>query len=120
MLVALLVVAACADWHGQVAGHYLGQVESQGPKAVDTWIEEAPGGTLAGSYVLHEARRDVQGTLDYLGDDGCDSALFRWTDLYGTGIARLRFHPEQRCFEGEWDWTGSIPDFTGARARRRP
>jgi hypothetical protein len=99
---ALLLAAACADWHGQVAGHYLGQVESQGPKPVDTWIETAPGGALGGSYTLHEERRDVTGTLDYLGDDGCDTALFRWTDLYGTGIARLRFHPERRCFEGAW------------------
>ena len=103
MLAALLLAAAaCTDWHGQVVGHYLGQVESQGPKAVDSWIEAAPGGALTGSYVLHEPKRDVHGTLDYLGDDGCDAALFRWTDLYGTGIARLQFHLEQRCFEGEW------------------
>jgi len=102
MLAAVLLVAACADWHGAVAGHYLGTVESAGPKAVDTWIEPAPDGGLAGSYVLHEPERDVQGRLEWLGDDGCDAGLFRWTDLYGTGIARLRFHPAQRCFEGEW------------------
>ena len=104
MLAALLLAGAtaCASWHGQVVGHYLGQVVSQGPKAIDTWITAAPGDTLSGSYVLHEPKRDVHGTLDYLGDDGCDAALFRWTDLYGTGIARLQFHLEQRCFEGEW------------------
>ena len=111
MLAALLLAgaAACADWHGQAAGHYLGQVQSEGPKAVDTWIEAAPGGALTGSYVLHEPSRDVSGTLDYLGDDGCDTALFRWTDLYGTGTARLRFHPAQRCFEGEWGLDQVIP-----------
>jgi hypothetical protein len=98
----LVAAAACADWHGQVVGHYLGQVESEGPKAIDTWIEAAPDGALTGTYTLHEARRDVPGTLEYLGDDGCDAALFRWTDLYGTGVARLRFHPDQHCFEGAW------------------
>jgi hypothetical protein len=99
---AMLAAAACAEWHGQAVGHYLGTVESQGPKAVDTWIEMAPGGELTGSYLLHEPTRDVKGRLEWLGDDGCGAGLFRWTDLYGTGIARLQFRLAQRCFEGEW------------------
>jgi len=102
MLAALLVAASCADWHGAAAGHYLGMVESGGPKAIDTWIEAAPGGGLAGLYVLHEPGRDVEGRLEWLGDDGCGAGLFRWTDLYGTGIARLQFRPAQHCFDGEW------------------
>ena len=44
----------------------------------------------------------MTGTLEALGDDGCGVALFRWTDLYGTGIARLQFHLAERCFEGSW------------------
>jgi hypothetical protein len=101
MLPVLLLVAACAGWHAEATGHYLGEVESQGPKAIDTWLEETPGG-LAGGYTLHEPERDVAGTLEALGDEDCDVALFRWTDLYGTGIARLRFYPAQHCFEGTW------------------
>jgi hypothetical protein len=101
MLAALVLAAACAGWHGDVAGHYLGQVESRGPKAIDTWIEDTPQG-LAGSYVLHESEREVTGTLEPLGDEDCDVALFKWTDLYGTGVARLRFHPDAHCFEGSW------------------
>jgi hypothetical protein len=102
MLPALLIAAACAAWHGGAAGHYLGEVQSQGPKTIDTWLEETPDG-LAGSYVLHEPGREVQGTLEALGDDAdCHVALFRWSDLYGTGIARLRFYPAQHCFEGSW------------------
>jgi len=101
MLAALVVAAACVGWHGGAAGHYLGEVQSQGPKAIDTWLEETPTG-LAGSYVLHEPEREVPGTLEALGDEDCHVALFRWTDLYGTGIARLRFYPAQHCFEGSW------------------
>ena len=97
----LLLAAACGAWHGEATGHYLGEVESRGPKAIDTWIEETDGG-LAGSYVLHEESRDVPGTLEPLGDEGCDVALFRWTDLYGNGLARLRFYPTAHCFEGSW------------------
>jgi hypothetical protein len=102
IVLLLLAAASCADWHARAVGHYLGQVESQGPKAVDTWLEAAPGGALTGTYLLHEPKRDVQGSLDYLSDDGCGAALFQWHDLYGTGIARLRFDLERRCFEGEW------------------
>ena len=101
MLPALLLAAACAGWHGVVAGHYRGEVESQGTKSVDTWIEETPAG-LAGSYVLHERSRDVVGTLEALGEEGCNVGLFRWTDIYGAGVARLRFDPARRCFEGSW------------------
>ena len=101
MLAALALAASCGAWHAGVTGHYFGQVESQGPKAIDTWITEREGG-LSGSYVLHEPDRDVPGTLEALGDAGCDTALFRWTDVYGTGVARLRFLPTQRCFEGAW------------------
>ncbi len=97
----LLLVAACGAWHGGVTGHYLGEVESRGLKSIDTWIEETPAG-LSGSYVLHEETREVTGTLEPLGDEDCNVGLFRWTDLYGTGIARLRFHPAAHCFEGSW------------------
>ena len=82
-------------------GSISGEVESRGPKAIDTWIEETSAG-LAGHYVLHEPDRDVIGTLAPIGDESCDVALFRWTDLYGTGIARLHFLPDRRCFEGNW------------------
>ncbi len=101
MLPALLLAAACAGWHGAAPGHYVGEVESQGPKAIDTWLEDTPAG-LAGTYVLHEPTRDVPGTLEALGDEDCDVALFRWTDLYGSGTARLRFYPSRHCFEGSW------------------
>lgn len=101
MLAALLLVASCVGWHGNAAGHYSGEVESMGPKAIDTWLEETPNG-LAGTYVLHEPTREVTGTLQALGDADCEVALFRWTDLYGTGVVRLRFYPAQHCFEGSW------------------
>ena len=101
MLPALLLAAACGAWHADATGHYLGEVESRGPKAIDTWIEETEAG-LAGSYVLHEETRDVPGTLEPLGDEACEVALFRWNDLYGTGLVRLRFHPAANCFEGTW------------------
>ena len=102
MLAALLLAAStCAGWHADVVGSYLGEVESRGPKAIDTVITETATG-LAGTYVLHEETRDVTGTLEPLGDAGCEVALFKWTDIYGTGVARLRFHPAQRCFEGSW------------------
>ena len=53
-------------------------------KAIDTWLSETPTG-LAGTYVLHEPTREVTGTLEAIGDEDCDVALFGWTDLYGTG-----------------------------------
>ena len=102
MLAAAALAAACAAWHPQAVGRYLGTVESMGEKTIDTWIELAPDGRLEGRYVLHEAGRDVLGTLDPVGDAGCDTAIFRWTDLYGAGTARLRFYPERHCFEGSW------------------
>ena len=55
-----------------------------------------------GHYVLHEPTRDVAGMLDPVHDDGCDAAVFRWSDLYGTGVARLQFFPDRHCFEGAW------------------
>ena len=102
MLAAITVAAACAAWHPAAVGYYPGTVESVGEKPIETWITEAPDGRLQGHYILHEPGREVQGTLDPVADDGCQAALFRWTDLYGTGLARLRFHPEHRCFEGAW------------------
>ena len=101
MLPALLLAAACAGWQADAAGTYQGTVESRGEKAIDTTIEDGPGG-LSGSYVLHEETRDVVGTLQALADEGCGVALFRWTDLYGTGFARLHFYPVAHCFEGSW------------------
>ena len=111
MLAALTLAAACAAWHGQAVGHYLGEVQSEGPKAIDTWLEDTPAG-LAGTYVLHEPTREVSGTLEALGDADCGVALFRWTDLYGSGIARLQFHLPQRCFEGSWGRAALNPALT--------
>ena len=111
MLGALLLVAACAGWHADVGGTYKGMVESRGPKEIDTTIEDTPSG-LAGSYVLHEETRDVAGTLEPIGDDGCDVALFRWTDVYGTGVARLHFYPDRHCFEGDWGTEQTDPALT--------
>ena len=102
MLPAVVLAAACAAWHPAVVGFYPGTVESVGQKPIDTWITETPEGQLQGHYVLHEPDRDVTGTLDAVGDDGCEVAVFRWTDVYGTGLARLHFFPERRCFEGAW------------------
>ncbi len=56
--------------------------------------------------MLHEPDRDVPGTLEPVGDDGCDVALFQWTDVYGTGMARLHFFPDRHCFEGDWGRRG--------------
>ena len=120
MLAALVVAASCAAWHGQATGHYLGEVQSAGPKAIDTWITEGPSGALSGTYVLHEPDRDVRGTLDPLGDDGCDAALFRWTDVYGAGVARLRFFPQAHCFEGEWGLGQPQPQLTWRSCARTP
>jgi hypothetical protein len=102
MLAALVVAAACGAWHPGVTGFYPGQVESMGIKPIDTWIDETPEGTLQGHYVLHEPGRDVAGTLDAVGDEACNTAIFRWTDLYGSGLARLIFDPTHHCFEGAW------------------
>ena len=101
MLPALFLVAACAGWHADAIGFYRGEVESIGPKAIDTWIEDSPTG-LRGRYVLHERDHDVSGTLEALGDESCDVGLFQWTDIDGTGVARLRFFPDRHCFEGNW------------------
>ncbi len=99
---AALLVASCAAWHPQVVGTYPGTVWSEGEKSIDTWIELAPDGRLQGRYILHEPGRDVPGTLAPLGDDDCQVGLFQWTDLYGTGLARLEFNPDRHCFEGAW------------------
>ena len=96
-------VAACAAWHGMVVGAYPGTVVSSGvEQPIDAWIDEGADGRLQGRYVLHEAGRDVAGVLASVGDEGCEVAVFQWTDLYGTGLVRLRFFPERRCFEGAW------------------
>lgn len=108
-MLAALLVAGCAAWHPAAVGHYTGTVESIGLKPIETWIEQEPDGRLAGRYVLHESERDVAGTLDAVGDEGCDTAVFRWTDLYGTGLARLQFYPERRCFEGAWGREEIVP-----------
>jgi hypothetical protein len=110
LLVApVLVAGSCAAWHGQVVGQYPGVVESQGPKRIDTWITLDPDDRLSGRYMLHEPTRDVPGTLQAVGDDGCDAALFRWTDLYGTGLVRLQFQPADHCFDGAWGLTQLNP-----------
>ena len=119
-MLPLLVAAACGAWHGQVAGYYPGVVESSGQQqAIETWIEQTPAG-LAGRYVLHEPGRDVPGTLEALGDDGCQVAVFRWRDVYGTGVLRLRFLPGRRCFEGEWGVIAVDPTLTYTSCARDP
>ena len=102
MLPAVLVAAACAAWHPAAAGFYPGVVESAGPKRIDTWITVDPDDRLSGRYVLHEPGRDVPGTLEAVGDDGCEAAVFRWSDLYGSGLVRLQFLPGEHCFHGAW------------------
>ena len=103
MFAGVLLVAACAAWHPLASGYYDGTVSSSGlEQRIETWIEQAPDGRLQGRYVLHEPTRDVPGTLAPVGDDGCGTAVFRWTDLYGTGLSRLQFFPEQHCFDGYW------------------
>ena len=101
-MLAALLVAACTAWHPAATGFYPGIVWSEGEKPIDTWIEEAPDGRLQGRYTLHEPGRDVQGTLDPLGDESCNTAIFRWTDLYGSGLTRLTFDLARHCFDGAW------------------
>ena len=102
MLAALALAASCAAWHPAAAGFYPGVVESTGPKKIDTWIDETPDGRLEGHYVLHEETRDVSGTLDPVGDEACNTAVFRWTDVYGSGLSRLTFDTVHHCFDGAW------------------
>ena len=101
MLPALLLAAACAAWHADATGFYRGEVESIGPKPIDTWIEDGPAG-LVGHYVLHEPDRDVPGTLEPLGD-----ARLRSRPLPMDRPLRHRhrpppFLPDRHCFEGSW------------------
>ena len=99
----LAAAAACTAWHPSVTGFYPGTVISSGTTLpIDTWITQDPDGGLLGRYVLHEPTRDVPGTLEPLSDEACNTTLFRWTDLYGTGIERLEFFPAEHCFEGTW------------------
>jgi hypothetical protein len=99
----LAVAASCAAWHPAATGFYAGPVISGGTtQTIDTWITLDDDGRLSGRYVLHEAARDVHGTLEMVADDGCNTTLFRWTDLYGNGIKRLQFFPAEHCFEGTW------------------
>jgi hypothetical protein len=102
MLATLALTLACAAWHPQATGFYPGVAESDGLKPIDTWIEETQDGRLRGHYIIHEPGRDVSGTLDPVGDDGCNVAVFRWSDVYGEGLARLVFTPERHCFAGAW------------------
>ena len=120
MLPALSIAAACAAWHPAAAGFYPGIVESQGPKRIDAWITEAPDGRLSGRYILHEPTRDVPGTLDPVGDDGCNAAVFRWTALYGTGTVRLQFYPADHCFQGAWGLDQVNPALTWTTCTRAP
>ncbi|GAC1344444.1 MAG: hypothetical protein NVSMB18_22040 [Acetobacteraceae bacterium] len=119
MLAALVLAATCSAWHGLAAGHYVGEVQSEGPKVIDTWLEATPAG-LAGTYVLHEPGREVPGILEALGDEACEVALFRWTDLYGTGVARLHFYPAQHCFEGSWGRAQPSPTLTWHSCTQTP
>ena len=110
MLPALLIAASCAaGWHEAATGHYDGWVQSTNTLSVETWIETAPDGRLSGRYVLHEANRDVPGTLSPAADGACNEAWFRWSDLYGTGTVHLRFDPDRHCFEGVWGTALEIP-----------
>ncbi len=109
MLPTLLVAAACAGWHADVAGHYDGWVQSTNLMTVETWIEVTPEGRLSGRYVLHETGRDVPGTLDSATDGDCQESWFRWTDQYGTGTVRLQFYPDRHCFEGVWGSNTDLP-----------
>ena len=116
----IAAAAACGPWHGQVSGYYTGEALSSGRlEPVETWIEPTPKG-LAGRYVLHEPTRKVDGTLEALGDEDCTTALFRWTDVYGTGLLRLRFHPARRCFEGFWGDVVLNPSLTYTSCARAP
>ena len=110
LLPALLVAASCAaGWHDAATGYYDGWAQSTNLMSVETWIEAAPDGRLSGRYILHEAGRDVPGTLEPAADGACNEAWFRWTDLYGTGTARLQFHPDRHCFEGVWGTGMTVP-----------
>lgn len=118
---ALAIALACAAWYPAATGYYPGTVESDGMKPIETWIEQAPDGRLQGRYTLHEPTRQVQGTLDPVGDDGCEVAVFRWTDIYGTGLARLRFDTGRHCFEGAWGRETILPQLVWhACTRERP
>ena len=110
MLPALALTAACAAWEPAVAGYYEGVVESRGEKRIETWLSVTPEGRLQGHYVLHEAERVVRGTLEPVAAAvPCETAVFQWTDVYGTGVAQLRFFPERHCFEGAWGM-GAVRD----------
>ena len=120
MLAAVALAAACGAWHPGAAGFYPGTVESVGPHSIDTWIEETADGRLQGHYVLHEPTRDVTGTLDPVGDESCGVTVFRWTDIYGSGLARLQFDLERHCFDGAWGRLVILPNLQWhACARQR-
>ena len=113
LLPTLFLAAACAGWHPDAVGFYPGTVMSSGEqRPIDTWIEQTPDGRLRGRYVLHEPDRDVPGILAPIADAGCEAASFQWTDLYGTGIATLRFFPNSHCFEGTWGEAETNPALT--------
>ena len=110
MLPAVLLAAACATWHPAVLGYYPGTVANNGDMhPIDAWITESSEGRLEGHYVLHEPTRNVPGTLASVGDTTCDTSLFQWTDLYGTGLVELHFYPDRKCFEGNWGAETPLP-----------
>ena len=104
-----------------MTGAYSGSVVNSGQEqAFDATFELAEDGRLRGRYVLHEPGRDVPGTLTTMVDEDCETTMFRWTDVYGSGVARLTFYPKQHCFDGHWGVTAPEPHlFWRACARSR-
>ncbi len=61
----------------------------------------APDGTLAGTYRVLDASPYDGALSDFRPTAPCE-ADFVWTDRYGTGVAHIRFEPEQGRFLGAW------------------
>jgi hypothetical protein len=118
ILLALLLVFAGAPAFaeiGDIAGHYTGEVDSGGRIPTETTFV-IKNGQATGHYVMHEADRDVRGTLEFERSLSPTDHRFTWTDTYGTGYVEFRFLPDYSGFKGVWgDTVGPAGKWSGER-----
>ncbi|MEO0458305.1 MAG: hypothetical protein AAF152_17230 [Cyanobacteria bacterium P01_A01_bin.114] len=91
------------DWVSQAEGTYAGEIWSGGSAiASETTftLNEAEG--LAGSYVMHEPKEAVPGTISDCQPIDELTVQCTWNDIYGTGDLRVTFAEDFSRFDGYW------------------
>jgi hypothetical protein len=106
-------------WTTEAVGTYRGRVLEGMSETRPEWSDDPittvivrnAQGKLAGMYsVVHPLYGRYTGVLEQVSVEPNQSAILRWTDMFGSGTVRMEYNIKTQSFNGEWDgvapWTG--------------